>query len=360
MQTAPSDIMLTPETPMRAPRWNSLRVVDAVGALVLTLAVAWTFEVGRTSGADARPQVALMLATAATLMATRLLARINRSLPATLVIVIGAGVALAVGSELWSQRALSAPFHYANARGAFFAFPAIAGVMMAVRARRPSLFALGVGSALFFASVPVLSGVMAPTLLLILLALPAWWIASAGASRARAVVMACAGVFFLALATSTFIATQRFPKAPTDSLDKALVTSLTDYRLALWHDAFGIMVEHPLRGVGPGRFQDYSPTAFGEPDLRWAHNEFLQQGAEQGVPGLILLAVLFGWGFARLVLGGTPDAITALAAAALATLGVHAAVDYVLHFPAIPLLAAALIGGGMVRATPHPESKAAR
>ena len=60
-----------------------------------------------------------------------------------------------------------------------------------------------------------------------------------------------------------------------------------------------------------------------------------------------LLALLFVWGFARLSAGAPPDAVTLLSAASLAALGIHASVDYVMHFPAIPILAAALVGTGL-------------
>ena len=62
------------------------------------------------------------------------------------------------------------------------------------------------------------------------------------------------------------------------------------------------------------------------------------------VSGAILLALLVGWGFARLPLVTRPDARTLLGALAVATLAIGASVDYVLHFPAIPVVGAALIG----------------
>jgi hypothetical protein len=66
---------------------------------------------------------------------------------------------------------------------------------------------------------------------------------------------------------------------------------------------------------------------------------------------LLLLAGLFAWGFARLGLLGAPDAPAIVAAGALAALGIHACVDYVLHFPALPLAAAALFGAVAPRTT---------
>jgi hypothetical protein len=54
--------------------------------------------------------------------------------------------------------------------------------------------------------------------------------------------------------------------------------------------------------------------------------------------------LVFVWGFARLWVHPAPDVMVALGAASLAALGLHACVDYVLHFPAVPLTAAALVG----------------
>jgi len=104
-------------------------------------------------------------------------------------------------------------------------------------------------------------------------------------------------------------------------------------------------------GVGPGRFADASPTASRDPDLRWAHNEFLQSGAESGLPGFVLSVLLFLWGFGALWANAGHAAnegfATALGAAALATLGAHASVDYVLHFPAVALAGGALVGSAL-------------
>jgi hypothetical protein len=67
--------------------------------------------------------------------------------------------------------------------------------------------------------------------------------------------------------------------------------------------------------------------------------------------GFVLLASLFVWGFARLAVTAPPDTMSALGAVALVALGIHASIDYILHFPAVPITAAALVGAAM--ATPR-------
>jgi hypothetical protein len=115
------------------------------------------------------------------------------------------------------------------------------------------------------------------------------------------------------------------------------------------------MVDEPLVGVGPGRFAAESPTAASDPDLRQAHNEFLQSGAESGVLGYILIVSLVLWGFAAL--GTSSERLSGpLAAAGLAILGIHASIDYVLHFPAVALAVAAVVGTGLGTAVGREDS----
>ena len=125
--------------------------------------------------------------------------------------------------------------------------------------------------------------------------------------------------------------------------DNVVVRALTERRIVLWHESLQIIAAHP-GGIGPDRFSDVSRTARQDPDARWAHNEFLQQGVELGVAGLAILLLIVLWGFARLWVHPSPDMVVGLGAAALAALSIHACVDYVLHFPALPLTAAALVG----------------
>jgi O-antigen ligase len=84
------------------------------------------------------------------------------------------------------------------------------------------------------------------------------------------------------------------------------------------------------------------PTAARERDLGWAHNEFLQQGAETGIIGLALVLALLGWVFWRLWNAGT--AAAAVAALGLSAIVIHACADYVFHFPLLPATTAALVG----------------
>jgi hypothetical protein len=65
-----------------------------------------------------------------------------------------------------------------------------------------------------------------------------------------------------------------------------------------------------------------------------------------------LLAGLAGWAFVALAASASrrPAPVAAAGAVAFAALAAHASVDYVLHFPAVPLAAAALLGVASARA----------
>jgi O-antigen ligase len=71
-------------------------------------------------------------------------------------------------------------------------------------------------------------------------------------------------------------------------------------RLVLWKEALGMAAERPLTGVGPGGFRSAferrAPAHGLDAERVWgtAHNLYLHQLAERGVPGLLLLLALFG------------------------------------------------------------------
>jgi O-antigen ligase len=119
-------------------------------------------------------------------------------------------------------------------------------------------------------------------------------------------------------------------------------------RRALWHQAVTTIGEHALTGVGPGGFVENSALAAVDADARWAHHGFLQFGAETGIPGMGLVTLAFAWLLASLAGRPDPGALTVLGSAALAVFGIGACVDYLFHFPAITVTAAALVGAASI------------
>jgi O-antigen ligase len=85
---------------------------------------------------------------------------------------------------------------------------------------------------------------------------------------------------------------------PDSVVDRIQMTESSDgqveesaaMRLVMWNFAKTLFADHPIFGIGFGGF---SFASDGMP-LRNVHNYFLQTGAEQGVVGLLLLALLLG------------------------------------------------------------------
>ena len=302
--------------------------------LLLGLYVGAAVLAAARNGGAAGPVVTLILGSAAALLVGRVLGRVHRMLVPAAVVVAAIAVGVAFGPVVGGGP-LGGPFGYRNATGAFYVQAAIAALMVAGATRWSWLRLLAVAVAVPFAIVAAVDSWAAGVgLLAIAVAL----VGLGGARAVRVSVVLAGAVVGLVLACTVAIGATYHAGD-----DGPLVRALTERRVVLWHESLAIIAAHP-DGVGPGRFKDVAPTAIRDPDASWAHNEFLQQGVELGWAGLALLVLVFVWGFARLWVHPAPDVVVALGAASLAALGIHACVDYVLHFPAVPLTAAALVG----------------
>ncbi|MFE6780078.1 O-antigen ligase family protein [Streptomyces sp. NPDC057702] len=128
-------------------------------------------------------------------------------------------------------------------------------------------------------------------------------------------------------------------------LSSSLQGQLTDQRVHLWQDAIDIAAGHPGRGAGPGRFAELSPTArqAAEPASR-PYSAPFQQAAEQGVPGVALLAAAFGWMLYALRCSTRTTPVVLTAGAALTALAVAATVGNALSFSEVTAGAGLLAG----------------
>jgi O-antigen ligase len=312
--------------------------LDAAGLALLVVAVVWSFVSAAASGGSAAPVVTVLLGSAAALVAGRLLGSV-RPLLVPVVVTVAAAVAMLVPGT-FDRRPLAGLFGYANAAAGFFALACVAALMVTCSTRSTGARLAGALAAIAFATVPIVRGSLAPGVLLMLG--PAVLLVARDTRGVRLAVAGCTALFLFALLLTAAIgATQ--PEGPSHGTS-VVEQAFSPRRVALWHDALSLLAAHPVTGVGPGRFARESAIARSDVDARWAHQEFLQQGAEQGILGLVLLVGLVLWGFARLWITGSGDRVVALGAAALAVVAVHACVDYVLHFPAIPFAGAALVG----------------
>jgi O-antigen ligase len=124
----------------------------------------------------------------------------------------------------------------------------------------------------------------------------------------------------------------------------ALFEELSARRTALWRDAMEIIADEPVFGAGPGMFAGTGPTALADADARWAHSAYLQAGAETGVIGAVLLGLLLLWVYGALFRSRQDMRLIVIGTAAITAFAVHAAIDYVAHFPAVVIVAALLAG----------------
>lgn len=109
-----------------------------------------------------------------------------------------------------------------------------------------------------------------------------------------------------------------------------------------WH----LFEAHPWLGAGPGleRLSATQPGG-GLRVYRYAHDEYLQVLAELGIVGALLLIGAVVLVLRRLYRFRQTSGATGVGVlAGMAALAVHAAFDFIWHFPAIPLTAAALVG----------------
>lgn len=315
-----------------------------VGA-VLLLAVLGTALV---AGGPARDELMLLMSgAAAAFLAGALLPR--RAVACT-GLLLGAGTAVAVlgAPDGLSGAPLAGPLGYGNANGALCAQGVAACALAALRGGR---------------LVRLLAVVLALVLLLL-----GWQTASAAglvaaglcalgglllagsppdrrARAARAVVLLAGAAVGSALLTTVALGAAHDADAPRDgALTRLVDRGLSERRVVLWSEALDLLGAEPVRGVGLGRFAEQSPTARRDADARWAHSAFLQHGAETGAPGLLALLGLTGWVFAVLHRAAGRDPAAAVGALAAAALLGHASLDYVLHFPSVPVLAAVILG----------------
>jgi len=116
-------------------------------------------------------------------------------------------------------------------------------------------------------------------------------------------------------------------------------------RAASFRAAVDVFSHQPITGAGPSLPRLTWVSGSGASVYRYAHNEYLQVLAELGAIGGLLLAASLFMIVRRLYQARRGNAVVAAGAlAAMAALAVHAGFDFVWHVPAIPLLAAALVG----------------
>ncbi|MDG4864023.1 O-antigen ligase family protein, partial [Streptomyces sp. T-3] len=173
---------------------------------------------------------------------------------------------------------------------------------------------------------------------------------SLAATRMRHRTLGLAG-----LACATALMTGLSLAIAEDALPEGLTTALegplTQQRVLQWQDALALAKGDPVLGTGPGRFGELSQTTMHSVpgDVR-PHSALLQQAAEQGVVGALLLGAVFGWMLYALWRSHRSTQVVLTAAAALTALAAVASVGNALSFT--PVTAGAGLLAGL--ATAHP------
>lgn len=121
---------------------------------------------------------------------------------------------------------------------------------------------------------------------------------------------------------------------------------------------YPIIVEHimdrPWLGQGAGAFHDtfraFVPAEVGQAEWDYAHNSYLENFYEFGIPAAAIFYLVLGLVFLRLIWGvrhrDADVGIPSLALAAMVTGGVHSLVDFPLQMPGATALFAVILGIG--------------
>jgi O-antigen ligase len=315
----------------------------ALGAVFAAALVLWILVASVTPPQASMEMAVIALITIATFAAALVLSRRSATL-VPIVVVLMAGVFAWLRGERLLGGPRWAPLGYSNAAGTLFMLAAAAAALWFVRARTTTSRVVAAVAAVAFAAVPVLNGTRTATALLCLLPAAVW---AGFARQSRAAVVGSAAIWTLVLVSTVVLAVRYDPQRPrTGFLDRTVDATLSERRVQLWRDAITLTAGSPIVGFGPGQFQESSRTARAERDTRLAHNEFLQVAAEAGLPALLLLLAVIGCGY--VMLWNAPDQrAAAVGAFTLGAAAVHGSVDYVDHFPAIPMAAAAIVAASL-------------
>lgn len=264
----------------------------------------------------------------------------QHSVPSAVLLVVTVLAAVAASEGALTGSPTAGPLGYANANGALYVQAAGAAALAGSLAAS-SVARLG---AVLMSAVLVALAAVSGSLGAVLTGLPVIAAATMAASRTPIRVRGVVWAAWAAVASVAVAVVASVCLALTSAPPAMLTDVLTHRRVALWSDAVEIALLHPVVGAGPGTFSVVSPSAQIDDDTRQAHSAYLQQAAETGIPGGVLLLALVVaplLSVRGLRTGTTPAFIGVVTWSALA---LHASVDYVAHFPAVVAAATFILG----------------
>lgn len=313
-------------------------VSDAAGVVVLGACAAWSLISAAVH--DGRPEGVLLaiLAVAAGYAAGRIGGALLPVAAPFAGALAGVGLTLSV-PHLSPGPQIVAPLGHSGATAAVLTLSAGAACCAAWSATAPGV---RLGLRALAAGIAVTAAVLGSTTGFVTCSAVLVCSLAAGHLRHRG-----PGILALALAavSVTGLTWAVAGNALPDGLAASLEAQLTGHRIDLWHDALGMAGRDPALGVGPGRFGEFSTTATATlPSDGKPHSAPLQQAAEQGVVGVLLLAAAFCWMLFALWRTARPTPVALTAAAALTALAAIAAVGNALSFTAVSVGAGLLAG----------------
>ncbi len=184
---------------------------------------------------------------------------------------------------------------------------------------------------------------------------------------ATALIIVVAGVAVgPRLADKAWHSFTRTPAASSSTSPTARLTSLSGTRYALWKGMLKAFEAHPLDGIGAGTTEFWwNEHATNSEFVRDAHNIWIQNLAELGLPGLLLIvavmssALWLGVAVRRRAKRTASAGAAAAFVAALIVYLLHATVDWMWESTAVTVLALAGIAALGVRlAGPRPRVRA--
>ncbi|MFI0896131.1 O-antigen ligase family protein [Streptomyces sp. NPDC020983] len=324
---------LRPDGPADRNRRRGL--TDAAGVAVLGCASAWALVAA--AGRPARPEGTLLavLAVSAGYALGRVLGALLPALAPAAAATTVLALVLAPDGRL-TARGGAPPLGYPNADAALLVLAAGAACCAAWtvrdRPRRIALRTAGLGAAAAALALGSAAGCTAGVAVVL-------WSLTAARLRHRLPALAALGLATaLAVGATCAVAAGALPAGPSASLTGRPAQTRAD----LWHRAVTLAEDHPLRGVGPERFADadgadadpFAAPATG-PAAPSPQSAPLQLAAEQGLPGVALLAASFAWLLTALGRSPRPTPVVLTAGATLTALAMLAAVDHVLSYAVV-------------------------
>lgn len=333
-------------------------VCDTVGALLLAGLAGWAVATAEGRPADPGGTLLAILAVATGYAVGRIAGAVL-PLGSLVAPAVAAAVAVAALPRGLSGDPSAPPLHDAGANGALLTLAVGAACCAAHQARPGRLRGLLVLLALALTGEAAATGSVAG-----LLGCGGVLAVSAAVSRTRArrtVLVLLAGCVVLTGAVTLLLADRADGGATGPGAGGGVAAEPVSWNggiaaapeapgvTDLWHTALRELRAEPLRGVGPGQFAAAAPTAQVETGADGASSAALETAAEEGLPGLALLAAAFVWALWALARSPRGTAAALSAGAALAALGAQAVTGSVLSHTGVTAAAGLLLGLAVAR-----------